>query len=52
MEFLIRGVQEFNEPGVLVAIEETPQELERDAMNRTRLGDSRVTKRMALAKAA
>ena len=28
MEFLIRGAQEFNEPGVLVAFEETPQEIE------------------------
>ena len=30
MEFLIRGAQEFNEPGVLVAFEETPQEMERN----------------------
>jgi len=30
MEFLIRGVQEFNEPGVLIAFEETPQEMERN----------------------
>ena len=30
MEFLIRGAQEFNEPGVLVAFEETPQEIERN----------------------
>jgi circadian clock protein KaiC len=30
MEFLIRGVQEFNEPGVLVTFEETPQEMERN----------------------
>ena len=28
MEFLIRGAREFNEPGVLVAFEETPQEME------------------------
>jgi circadian clock protein KaiC len=28
MEFLIRGAQEFDEPGVLVAFEETPQEME------------------------
>jgi circadian clock protein KaiC len=31
MEFLIRGVQEFNEPGVFIAFEETPQEMERNA---------------------
>jgi circadian clock protein KaiC len=30
MEFLIRGVQQFNEPGVLIAFEETPQEMERN----------------------
>ncbi len=30
MEFLIRGAQEFNEPGVLIAFEETPQEIERN----------------------
>jgi circadian clock protein KaiC len=30
MEFLIRGAQEFNEPGVLVAFEETPKEMERN----------------------
>lgn len=30
MEFLIRGAREFNEPGVLVAFEETPQEMERN----------------------
>lgn len=30
MEFLIRGAQEFDEPGVLIAFEETPQELERN----------------------
>jgi KaiC/GvpD/RAD55 family RecA-like ATPase len=30
MEFLIRGAQEFDEPGVLVAFEETPQEMERN----------------------
>jgi circadian clock protein KaiC len=30
MEFLIRGAQQFNEPGVLVAFEETPQEMERN----------------------
>jgi circadian clock protein KaiC len=30
MEFLIRGAQEFNEPGVLIAFEETPQEMERN----------------------
>ena len=30
MEFLIRGADEFNEPGVLVAFEETPQEMERN----------------------
>ena len=30
MEFLIRGAQEFNESGVLVAFEETPQEMERN----------------------
>lgn len=30
MEFLIRGAQEFGEPGVLVAFEETPQEMERN----------------------
>ena len=30
MEFLLRGAQEFNEPGVLVAFEETPQEMERN----------------------
>jgi len=30
MEFLIRGAQEFGEPGVLIAFEETPQELERN----------------------
>jgi circadian clock protein KaiC len=28
MEFLIRGAQEFGEPGVLIAFEETPQEME------------------------
>jgi circadian clock protein KaiC len=27
MEFLIRGAQEFNEPGVLIAFEETPEEM-------------------------
>ncbi len=30
MEFLIRGAREFDEPGVLVAFEETPQEMERN----------------------
>lgn len=30
MEFLIRGAEEFNEPGVLVAFEETPQEMQRN----------------------
>lgn len=30
MEFLIRGAQDFNEPGVLIAFEETPQEMERN----------------------
>ncbi len=30
MEFLIRGAQQFDEPGVLVAFEETPQEMERN----------------------
>jgi circadian clock protein KaiC len=30
MEFLMRGAQEFNEPGVLIAFEETPQEMERN----------------------
>jgi circadian clock protein KaiC len=30
MEFLVRGAQQFNEPGVLVAFEETPQEMERN----------------------
>ena len=30
MEFLVRGVREFNEPGVLIAFEETPQEMERN----------------------
>jgi circadian clock protein KaiC len=30
MEFLIRGAQEFDEPGVLIAFEETPQEMERN----------------------
>src|ERR1700731_3312981 len=30
MEFLIRGAREFNEPGVLVAFEETTQEMERN----------------------
>jgi circadian clock protein KaiC len=30
MEFLIRGVREFNEPGVLITFEETPQEMERN----------------------
>ncbi len=28
MEFLIRGAREFDEPGVLIAFEETPQEME------------------------
>jgi circadian clock protein KaiC len=28
MEFLVRGAREFDEPGVLVAFEETPQEME------------------------
>ena len=27
MEFLVRGALEFNEPGVFMAFEETPQEL-------------------------
>lgn len=35
MEFLIRGAQEFNEPGVLMAFEETPDEI---ARNVTSLG--------------
>ena len=30
MEFLIHGAQEYDEPGVLVAFEETPQEMERN----------------------
>jgi circadian clock protein KaiC len=30
MEFLIRGAREFGEPGVLIAFEETPQEMERN----------------------
>lgn len=30
MEFLIRGAEEFNEPGVMVAFEETPQEMQRN----------------------
>jgi circadian clock protein KaiC len=30
MEFLIRGAKEYDEPGVLVAFEETPQEMERN----------------------
>jgi hypothetical protein len=30
MEFLIRGARDFDEPGVLVAFEETPQEMERN----------------------
>jgi circadian clock protein KaiC len=30
MEFLIRGAHELDEPGVLVAFEETPQEMERN----------------------
>jgi circadian clock protein KaiC len=30
MEFLVRGAQEFDEPGVLVAFEETPQEIQRN----------------------
>ena len=30
MEFLIHGAQDFDEPGVLVAFEETPQEMERN----------------------
>lgn len=33
MEFLIRGAQQFNEPGVLVAFEETPQEMERNVLS-------------------
>jgi circadian clock protein KaiC len=35
MEFLVRGAREFDEPGVLVAFEETPQEM---ARNVTSLG--------------
>ena len=30
MEFLVRGAQEMNEPGVLIAFEETPEEIERN----------------------
>ncbi len=30
MEFLIRGARDFGDPGVLVAFEETPQEIERN----------------------
>ena len=30
LEFLIRGARDFDEPGVLVAFEETPQEMERN----------------------
>jgi circadian clock protein KaiC len=30
MEFLIHGAQDYDEPGVLVAFEETPQEMERN----------------------
>lgn len=30
IEFLVRGVTEFNEPGVLIAFEETPQEMARN----------------------
>ncbi len=30
LEFLLRGARDFNEPGVLVAFEETPQEMERN----------------------
>jgi circadian clock protein KaiC len=27
LEFLVRGAQQFNEPGVLIAFEETPEEM-------------------------
>lgn len=30
MEFLVRGAQEFDEPGVLIAFEETPEEIEQN----------------------
>lgn len=30
LEFLVRGIQEFGEPGVLLAFEETPQEMTRN----------------------
>src|SRR6266850_8403469 len=30
VEFLVRGAREFNEPGVLLAFEETPEELARN----------------------
>jgi len=30
MEFLVRGAQEFNEPGVLMAFEETPEDIARN----------------------
>src|ERR1700716_902009 len=30
IEFLVRGATQFNEPGVLVAFEETPQEMARN----------------------
>lgn len=30
IEFLVRGITEFNEPGVLIAFEETPQEMTRN----------------------
>src|SRR5579884_2989856 len=30
LEFLVRGAEEFNEPGVLLAFEETPEEMSRN----------------------
>ncbi|MHA1751271.1 MAG: ATPase domain-containing protein [Candidatus Helarchaeota archaeon] len=33
MEFLVKGAIEFNEPGILVTLEERPDELRREALN-------------------